>query len=124
MRGRIMKGELKPGQRLTEEWLAAELGVSRIPVRETIRALASEGFVRSEHYGRTFVATLDAQAGHDLLDVRAVLEPLAAANIDATYASQGWQRVVAVRFEAAGPAGAVATAIKKRRSLTSSSMNT
>ena len=77
MRGRIMKGELKPGQRLTEEWLAAELGVSRIPVRETIRALASEGFVRSEHYGRTFVATLDAQAGHDLLDVRAVLEPLA-----------------------------------------------
>jgi len=38
--------------------------------------------------------------------------PSRAANIDATYASHGWQRVVAVQFEAAGPAGAVATAIK------------
>jgi DNA-binding GntR family transcriptional regulator len=79
IRNRIIDGELEPGQRLTEEWLAAEFGLSRIPVREAIRALASEGFVDSEHYGGTYVATLDAHAAHDLLDVRAVLEPLAAA---------------------------------------------
>jgi DNA-binding GntR family transcriptional regulator len=79
IRSRIVGGELEPGQRLTEEWLASEFGVSRIPVREAIRALAAEGFVDSERYGGTFVATLDAGAAHDLLDVRAVLEPLAAA---------------------------------------------
>lgn len=79
VRGRIIRGELAPGQRLWEERLASELGVSRIPMREALRALASEGFVRSERYGGTFVATLDAEAAHDLLDVRAVLEPLAAA---------------------------------------------
>ncbi|MGF7233911.1 MAG: GntR family transcriptional regulator [Frankia sp.] len=79
VRGRIIRGEFEPGQRLWEERLAAELGVSRIPMREALRELASEGFVRSERYGGTFVATLDATAAHDLLDVRAVLEPLAAA---------------------------------------------
>jgi DNA-binding GntR family transcriptional regulator len=79
VRGRIIRGELEPGERLTEEWLASEFGVSRIPMREALRSLASEGFVRSEGYGGTFVAELDAKAAHDLMDVRAALEPLAAA---------------------------------------------
>src|SRR2546427_1782317 len=79
IRDRIIHGALEPGQRLTEEWLAAEFGVSRIPVREAIRTLASEGFVRSERYGGTFVTELNADMVHDLLDVRAILEPLAAA---------------------------------------------
>jgi DNA-binding GntR family transcriptional regulator len=79
IREQIILGELEPGQRLTEEWLASEFGVSRIPLREALRVLASEGFVESEHYGGTYVATLDTEAAHDLLDVRAVLEPLAAA---------------------------------------------
>ncbi|MDT3442215.1 GntR family transcriptional regulator [Pseudofrankia sp. BMG5.37] len=79
VRNRIISGELEPGRRLAEEWLGAEFGVSRIPVREAIRELAAEGFVRSERYGGTFVAKLDSQAAHDLLDARAALEPLAAA---------------------------------------------
>jgi len=79
LRARIISGELEPGQRLWEESLAGEFGVSRIPLREALRALASEGFVRSEYYAGTFVARLDEDAAHDLLDVRAALEPLAAA---------------------------------------------
>jgi DNA-binding GntR family transcriptional regulator len=79
LRALIIRGGVAPGQRLTEEWLGSEFGVSRIPVREALRVLATEGFVRSEGYGGTFVSTLSAEAAHDLLDVRAVLEPLAAA---------------------------------------------
>lgn len=79
IRERVITGAFAPGQRLKEEWLASEFGVSRIPLREALRALESEGFIRSERYSGTFVATLDAEAAHDLLDVRAVLEPLAAA---------------------------------------------
>jgi DNA-binding GntR family transcriptional regulator len=79
LRGRIICGDLEPGQRLTETWLASEFGVSRIPLREALRVLTTEGLIRSEHYGGTFVASLDTEAAHDLLDVRAVLEPLAAA---------------------------------------------
>jgi DNA-binding GntR family transcriptional regulator len=78
VREQIISGVLEPGERLTEERLAADFGVSRIPVREAIRALASEGFVSSERYGGTFVADVDAEAAHDLLHVRAVLEALAA----------------------------------------------
>ena len=79
LRSRIIRGDLTPGQRLTEERLASDLGVSRIPLREALRVLASEGFVQSQGYGGTFVATLDTDEAHDLLDVRSVLEPLAAA---------------------------------------------
>jgi DNA-binding GntR family transcriptional regulator len=79
LRKRIIDGELEPGQRLGEVQLASEFGVSRIPLREALRELAAEGFVRSEYYGGTFVAQMDTEAAHDLLDVRAVLEPLAAA---------------------------------------------
>ena len=79
LRKRIVDGDLEPGQRLGEVQLAAEFGVSRIPLREALRELAAEGFVRSEYYGGTFVAQMDTEAAHDLLDVRAVLEPLAAA---------------------------------------------
>ena len=79
LRYRIISGELEPGQRLGEVQLASELGVSRIPLREALRELAAEGFIRSEYYGGTFVAEMDTEAAHDLLDVRAALEPLAAA---------------------------------------------
>ena len=79
LRERIILGEFEPGQRLREVALASEFGVSRIPLREALRELASEGFIRSEYYGGTFVTRMDAEAAHDLLDVRAVLEPLAAA---------------------------------------------
>jgi DNA-binding GntR family transcriptional regulator len=79
LRKRIIDGDLEPGQRLGEVQLASEFGVSRIPLREALRELAAEGFVRSEYYGGTFVSKMDTEAAHDLLDVRAVLEPLAAA---------------------------------------------
>ena len=79
VRTRIIRGGLAPGQRLTEERLAAECGVSRIPVREALRVLGAEGFVIAEGYKGTFVAVLSPEDARDLLDVRAVLEPLAAA---------------------------------------------
>jgi DNA-binding GntR family transcriptional regulator len=79
IRAQIVGGELVPGLRVTEESLSSAFGVSRIPVREALRVLASEGFIRSGYYGRTSIATLDTDAARDLLDVRAVLEPLAAA---------------------------------------------
>ena len=45
LRERILSGEFHPGDRLVEGKLASELGVSRIPVREALRELASEGLV-------------------------------------------------------------------------------
>lgn len=78
IRRRIIVGEYSPGERLTEDALADEYNVSRIPVREALRVLASEGFVRVRPYYGTFVAELSAGDAVDLLEVRAALEPLAA----------------------------------------------
>ncbi len=48
IRRRIISGELKPGERLTQEDIGARLGVSRVPVREALVILEQEGWVRME----------------------------------------------------------------------------
>ena len=45
LRDEILDGVRGPGDRLVERDLAAELGVSRVPVRDALRALAAEGLV-------------------------------------------------------------------------------
>ena len=52
LRRAILKGELKPGERLMEVQLANRLGVSRTPVREAIRKLELEGLVTMIPGGR------------------------------------------------------------------------
>jgi DNA-binding GntR family transcriptional regulator len=79
IRDDIIVGVFVPGQRLTEDALAERFGVSRIPVREALRMLSSEGFVRIEPYYGTFVAEMSPDEAADLLEIRRVLEPLAAA---------------------------------------------
>jgi DNA-binding GntR family transcriptional regulator len=54
LRAAIIHGELEPGERLVIDELAAELGVSQIPVREALRQLEADGFVVSRpHVGAT-----------------------------------------------------------------------
>jgi DNA-binding GntR family transcriptional regulator len=78
IRARIIGGDYRPGQRLAEEDLAAEHGVSRTSVREALRVLASQGFVTVKPYFGTFVAEMTAKEATDLLEVQGALEPLAA----------------------------------------------
>jgi DNA-binding GntR family transcriptional regulator len=58
LRERIIDGTLKPGDRLVERDLAEDLGVSRVPVREAIRSLESEGFLVSQSPRRVEVRQL------------------------------------------------------------------
>ena len=51
LRQAILKGELKPGERLMEIALAERLGVSRTPIREAIRKLELEGLVGAGRSG-------------------------------------------------------------------------
>lgn len=79
LRDAIVEGRLGPGDRLVEQRIAADLGVSRTPVREAIRALAAEGLVVTEVNRGAVVRPLDARDIHDVYEVRARLEGLAAA---------------------------------------------
>ncbi|MEU4509983.1 GntR family transcriptional regulator [Nonomuraea wenchangensis] len=78
LRRRILSGDLAQGERLVEDRLAAALGVSRNPVRESIRVLAAEGFVEVVPRLGATVARLSAEEGEELFDVRMAVEGLAA----------------------------------------------
>lgn len=78
IRDDIVSGFFGPGGRLTEEVLARRYGVSRVPVREALRTLESEGFVTTRRHAGACVAEPTAQEAADLLELRVLLEPLAA----------------------------------------------
>jgi DNA-binding GntR family transcriptional regulator len=75
IRGLVLSGELAPGTRLGQVELAERFGISRTPVRESLRRLAGEGLV-DFHSNRGFrVADLGLDAVLRRLEVRAILEP-------------------------------------------------
>jgi DNA-binding GntR family transcriptional regulator len=76
IRGQILDGKLKPGERLVEDKLSAELGVSRVPVREALRMLSSEGLVRIEPNRGATVADITPELVAELVEVRTLLEAL------------------------------------------------
>src|SRR3954465_11647259 len=78
LRQRIVNGDYPPGQRLTEERLAADFGVSRNPVREALRIVEADGAVTMMPRRGAGVATPDASPVADLFAVRSSLETVAA----------------------------------------------
>lgn len=76
LRRLILTGQHKPGERLVEDKLSAELGVSRVPIREALRTLAAEGLVDLPPRRGASVAQLSPAIAHDLVEVRATLEGL------------------------------------------------
>ncbi|MCQ4211206.1 GntR family transcriptional regulator [Streptomyces longispororuber] len=89
LRRRILEAELQPGERLVERDLAAELDVSRIPLREALRRLEADGLVLLVPHRGALVAPFTPADVRDLFDVRESLESLAA-------------RLAAERSDAAG----------------------
>lgn len=78
LREAILKGELKPGERLMELQLAARLGVSRTPIREAIRMLEQEGLAVTIPRKGAEVAKMTEKDMEDVLQVREALDELAA----------------------------------------------
>jgi DNA-binding GntR family transcriptional regulator len=74
LRRAIVGRRYKPGERLVEGKLADELGVSRMPVREAIRALASEGLVELTARRGAAVAQLSPREARETIELRALLE--------------------------------------------------
>ncbi|HYZ14857.1 MAG TPA: GntR family transcriptional regulator [Candidatus Acidoferrum sp.] len=79
IRERILAGAFDDGARIVERELAADLGVSRGPVRDALRLLEAEGLVISSPRRGTRVAMPNADDAAEMFAIRAALEPLAAA---------------------------------------------
>jgi DNA-binding GntR family transcriptional regulator len=90
----VIGGRLRPGDRITERETAARLGISTTPVKEALRRLENEGFVRTLPRRGVVVSETALTSVGDVIAVRAALESLAA-------------RLAAERF-AAGAVGAEA----------------
>lgn len=76
LRDRILSGALAGGERLVEGRLSEEMGVSRMPVREALRQLASEGLVTIEPRRGATVTQFSEEQVRELVEVRATLEGL------------------------------------------------
>lgn len=70
----ILTGQLKPGNKLSDQDLAMELGVSRTPVRNALSRLAQDGLLEESRGKGHRVADLDAKQVADLYALREVLE--------------------------------------------------
>lgn len=71
---KLITAELIPGQKLSEQTIATECGISRTPVREAIRLLTEEGLLYQIPSSGTYVATVDRHHLTDAYEVRMAIE--------------------------------------------------
>ena len=108
LRQAILSGQLKPGERLVEGRLADELGVSRNPVREAIRVLASEGLIEVTARRGAAVATMTEQEARETIELRALLE-----GQNARLAARRQDKEIIKRIETALNKGSAAVAARR-----------
>lgn len=70
----ICQGRIAPGDILSESRLAEDLGMSRTPVREALRSLASEGFLEIKNGVGAYVKPLSSKDMENLYEIRCLLE--------------------------------------------------
>lgn len=74
LRDLILTGEFKMGERLMQEEWAKKLGVSRMPLREALRQLETEGLVRIEPRRGAIVTPVSTEDIEEIYELRAILE--------------------------------------------------
>lgn len=104
LRDAIMRGTLVPGTQLGEADLAAQLGVSRGPLREAMQRLVQEGLLRSERHRGLFVIELDEAGILDVYRVRRMIEHTAAQLILARDVAKVAERLAEVHGRMEGAA--------------------
>jgi DNA-binding GntR family transcriptional regulator len=76
LRDAIVGGRYSPGERLRQEEIAGEMGISRVPVREALRQLETEGLVTLAPHAGATVAQLDPRDLDEIYAIRIALEPM------------------------------------------------
>jgi len=99
LRDLIVQGELAPGSRLNERVLTARLGVSRTPLREAIKLLATEGLVDLLPNRGAVVAPIDPARIAETLAVMGALESLAGELVCARGSDESLAEIRALHFE-------------------------
>ena len=77
LRDRILRGEIPGGSRLIQGPLSEEIGTSRIPVRDALKRLESDGLVKCDETGRYSVVQFSTEDAEEVYAIRRQLEPFA-----------------------------------------------
>ena len=85
----VLSGEMDENSRLTEEFLASQLGISKSPIREALNRLESEGLIRIEPRKGAYLRRLSLEEVADLYDLREALETHVVRTARPTAASLG-----------------------------------
>lgn len=93
LRDEILSGRLSRGERLVEARIAAELHVSRGPVREAFKLLRAEGLLQEEPRRGTYVVSLSPDDVRELYDLRAAVEARAARLVARSHTERGLQQL-------------------------------
>ena len=93
LRAWIIDGELEPGEKLKDKELAAQLGVSRTPVREALRKLEDEGLVETAANRWTRVAPITLRDAEYIYPILQTLEELALTLAFSNLSAQHIQRM-------------------------------
>ena len=74
----ILNGDLEPGQKLSQDWLAKKMKVSRMPIRQAIERLRTEGLIENMPYKESKVVKFSHKDIEEIYNVRALLESYSA----------------------------------------------
>ena len=99
LRRRIVEGLLEPGSPMRQESLAAELGVSRLPVRDALLRLAVEGLVEVRSDRGAYVTSLTPAECVEVFDLRVLLECDALEHAIPGHTARSIRRAEAVQME-------------------------
>jgi DNA-binding GntR family transcriptional regulator len=119
LRTRILAGQYEPGAPLRQDAVAAELGVSRIPLREALNHLEAEGLVLGLAHRGFIVREMNRKDADELFSLRLQLEPAAVAEAAqlATVADQDAVRRLLERLKTAARQRDAATASELGRAI-------
>lgn len=101
LRRRILAGELEEGTQLLQEQLAAEFGISKVPIREALHQLEAEGFVIQQFHRGATVAGLSPDQIMEVFELRAQIEiwllelAMGNATLDDVIAARAWADKIA-----------------------------
>lgn len=101
LRTMVMRGELPEGCRVPEAMLCARLSISRTPLREALKVLASEGFVALRPNRGAVVVPIDRHAVSELFELKGALEHWIGLSIPGRISKSERQRVEATHHELA-----------------------
>ncbi|UCH54353.1 MAG: GntR family transcriptional regulator [Pseudomonadota bacterium] len=96
LRDLIVEGVLAAGARISERELCERFGISRTPLREAFKVLASEGLIDLQHHRGAIVSTLTDRDVDNMFDVMETLESLAGETACARAGDAAIERIVAL----------------------------